>query len=98
MFSELQALIALAEPEMSEIIIDLGTVVRCRDRGLRALRWPAEDHRQHRGAAAHCEDTVAPGACSAGAVSERAAARGAGAADTIQAAVNRTMSRDSVAG
>jgi nicotinamidase-related amidase len=34
----------------------------------------------------------------AGAVSERAAARGAGAADTIQAAVNRTMSRDSVAG
>ncbi len=41
------------------------------------LRWPAEDHRQHRGAAAHCEDTVAPGACCAGAVSERAAARGA---------------------
>jgi hypothetical protein len=37
-----------------------------------ALRWPAEDHRQHRGAAAHCEDTVAPGACCAGAVSERA--------------------------
>jgi hypothetical protein len=28
----------------------------------------------------------------------RAAARGAGAAGTIQAAVNRTMSRDSVAG
>ena len=40
----------------------------------------------------------AVGACSAGAVSERAAARGAGAAGTIQAAVNRTMSRDSVAG
>jgi hypothetical protein len=43
-------------------------------------------------------ESVAPGACSAGAVSERAAARGAGAAGTIQAAVNRTMSRDSVAG
>ena len=43
-------------------------------RSLNAPRWPAEDHRQHRGAAGHCEDTVAPGACCAGAVSERAAA------------------------
>ena len=32
----------------------------------------AEDHRQHRGAAAHCEDPVAPGAHGAGAVPERA--------------------------
>jgi hypothetical protein len=32
-----------------------------------------EDHRQHRGAAAHCEDPLAPGACCAGAVSEELA-------------------------
>jgi ribosomal protein S27E len=48
--------------------------VRHRDRELRALRWPAEDHRQHRGAAVDCEDPVAPEAGSAGAESERAAA------------------------
>jgi hypothetical protein len=68
--------------------------VRCRDRELHALRWPAEDHRQHRGAAAHCEDPVAPGACCAGAVSERAAAWGAGAAWAVQPAVNSRMSPD----
>jgi len=56
------------------------------------LRWPAEDHRQHRGGAAHCEDPVAPGACCAGAVSERAAARGARAAAAAQPAVNWRMS------
>jgi hypothetical protein len=66
--------------------------VRCRDRALYPLRWPAYDHRQHRGAAAHCEDPVAPGACCAGAVSERAAAWGAGAADAVQPAVNLRMS------
>src|ERR1019366_8618467 len=32
--------------------------VRCRDRTLYPLWWAAEDHRQHRGAAAHCEDPV----------------------------------------
>src|SRR5271169_3732760 len=70
--------------------------VRCRDRGLRALRRGAEDHRQHRGAAADCEDPVAPGARCAGAVSERAAAWGAGAACAVQPAVaDRNFKRPS---
>ena len=59
-----------------------------------ALRRGAEDHRQHRGAAAHCEDPVAPGARCAGAVSERAAARGARAACAVQPAVNGRISPD----
>ncbi len=58
------------------------------------LRRGAEDHRQHRGAAAHCEDPLAPGACGAGAVSERAVAWGAGAAGAVQPAVNSRMSPD----
>jgi integrase len=41
---------------------------------------------------------LAPGACSAGAVSERAAARGAGAAAAVQPAVNWRKSSDSVGG
>ena len=36
--------------------------VRHRDRQLCPLRWPAEDHRQHRGAGSHCEDSGASGA------------------------------------
>src|ERR1700685_2508546 len=68
--------------------------VRCRDRELRALRRGAKDHRRHRGAAAHCEDTVAPGACCAGAVSERAAARSARAACAAPPAVHGRVSPD----
>ena len=58
------------------------------------VRRGAEDHRQHRGAAADCEDPVAPGARCAGAVSERAAARGARAACAVQPAVNGRISPD----
>jgi AraC-like DNA-binding protein len=72
--------------------------VRRTARELRALWWTAQDHRQHRGAAAHCEDPVAPGARSGAAVPERAAAGGAGAAGAVQPAVNWTMSSDSVGG
>jgi predicted secreted protein len=60
-----------------------------------SLWWAAEDHRQHRGAAAHCEDPVAPRARRGGAVPERVDARGAGAAGAVQVAVNGRMSGDS---
>jgi hypothetical protein len=59
-----------------------------------ALWWATQDHRQHRGAAAHCEDPVAPGAHGAGAVPERAGGWGAGAAGAVLPAVNWTMSSD----
>jgi hypothetical protein len=74
---------------------ELGTTaqasVRRGDRELHALRRGAEDHRQHRGGAAHCEDPVAPGARGTGAVPERVAAGGVGAARAVQPAVNWRM-------
>src|ERR1700678_3910843 len=70
--------------------------VRGADRELCALWWATQDHRQHRGAAAHCEDPVAPGAHGAGAVPERAGGWGAGAAGAVLPAVNWTMSSDPV--
>ena len=42
-----------------------------------------QDHRQHRGAGGHCEDSGAPGAYGTGAAPIRVAARGAGAAGAI---------------
>jgi len=69
------------------------------DQAERQQRWRLELRREFRfprGAAlsGKASDPLAPGACCAGAVSERAAAWGAGAACAVQPAVNSRMSPD----